>query len=255
MQTVYLPLKRLPNVSLHYTVYLGANIQSDIQIETLVNSSFVTMLYVAVYVVSPNSAFGSLNDAARTIRRIETAAGKLEGYSQRFGVILSAEGNAYAAGTEHFMGDWLAAHNDGSTILESTEGNVSAVVTPPFSSQMTFDGFQWYEYIFTGLYLSSTSLTSTSTSTSTSATVTNLTTNLNTNLTTTSTMPSNTTSASTLTSTTTFNSTTTITSPQPTSLTTVVLPTKVHLSHSHGYSPTSAILSVLVSLLSMLAGF
>ena len=112
-------------------------------------------------------------------------------YLPQFGVLLSAEGVAFAAGDEYFMGDWLStycatnanataatpiaageaasrASLDGATIaitvpnVTVTGGGSSPSLGTPSSYALTLPfataagagliGFQWYEYIFAGLY-------------------------------------------------------------------------------------------------------
>jgi hypothetical protein len=100
----------------------------------------VDRLYVHVYVTAAELAFGYGQERFGLV-----AAGNAElGTSVEVRPIFSAEGTAWAAGPEHFMGDWLTTHTLDEAELELLAGWQAAAggTVPPIT------GFQYYDYFF-----------------------------------------------------------------------------------------------------------
>jgi hypothetical protein len=106
--------------------------------------SLVDRVFVHVYVKTAEQAYGYGQE------RVAAIAAASMGLSREVEVraIFSAEGEAWSAGDEHFMGDWLSTHSldeAESTFLGAWEAETGAL--PPFA------GFQHYDYFFLERYL------------------------------------------------------------------------------------------------------
>lgn len=101
-------------------------------------------LFVHVYVKSAEQAYGY------GAERFSAIAAGNDALATNVDVrpIFSAEGQDWAAGDEHFMGDWLATHSledAESTFLTGWDSEVTPL--PPLT------GFQYYDYFFLERYL------------------------------------------------------------------------------------------------------
>ncbi|MFI5297526.1 MAG: hypothetical protein ACHREM_05455 [Polyangiales bacterium] len=102
-------------------------------------------LYVHVYVTSADKAFGY---GQARFQAIASANGRL-GTHVDVWPIFSAEGTAWSAGAEHFMGDWLSTHT-----LDEAEATLLTdwEATPP-GTAVTVSGFQYFSDFFMEQYV------------------------------------------------------------------------------------------------------
>lgn len=105
----------------------------------------VDRLFVHVYVTSPDKAFGYGKKRFLDI----AAANQAKGTHLEVRPIFSAEGTAWAAGAEHFMGDWLGANS----MAEAEKQVLTAWKAEPAESLPPFGGFQWFEYFYLERYV------------------------------------------------------------------------------------------------------
>src|SRR5262249_10225641 len=120
--------------------YIGWATESDIN----ALASHLDRLYVHAYVPQPSQAYDYIAARVQSIAKANAALGK----HVEVAVIYSAEGSKWAAGNEHFMGDWLSTNSLGvaeTTFLSDWSSKAPATVT--------FVGFQYYEYFFLKQYV------------------------------------------------------------------------------------------------------
>jgi hypothetical protein len=106
--------------------------------------SLVDRVFVHVYVKSAELAYGYGQERFAAIAGANTAFGT--GVEVR--PIFSAEGEMWAAGDEHFMGEWLSTHSLGeaeTTFIAAWENEPGALPA--------LTGFQYYDYFFLERYL------------------------------------------------------------------------------------------------------
>lgn len=104
----------------------------------------VDRLFVHVYVKDAEQAYGYGQERFAAIAAGNAALER----PVEVRPIFSAEGEAWAAGDEHFMGDWLTDHTLGdaeAAFLSGWESEVAPL--PPLT------GFQYYDYLFLERYL------------------------------------------------------------------------------------------------------
>lgn len=102
-------------------------------------------LYVHAYVKNGELAHGYVAERFQAVH----AANQKLGTNVEVRPIFSAEGEAWAAGDEHFMGEWLAEH--GLAAAESALlGDFEA---SSLAGELELDGYQYYEYFFLQQYL------------------------------------------------------------------------------------------------------
>lgn len=105
----------------------------------------IDRLYVHVYVTSPDLAYGYGKDRFQLIAN----ANQKLGTNVDVWPIFSAEGVAWSAGSEHFMGDWLSTHS-----LDEAEAQLLGKweAVPPIGP-VKETGFQYYDYFFLNRYV------------------------------------------------------------------------------------------------------
>ena len=103
----------------------------------------IDRMYVHAYVDSPDRALGYVEERMALLQ----AENDAQGLSLEVWPIFSAEDTAWAAGGEHFMGEWLSAHS-----LDEAERTFLANYE---ASDLTIrvTGQQYYEYVFLALYV------------------------------------------------------------------------------------------------------
>jgi hypothetical protein len=106
--------------------------------------SLVDRVFVHVYVKSAELAYGYGQERFAAIAEANTALGT----DVEVRPIFSAEGEMWAAGDEHFMGEWLSTHSLGEaeTTFIAAWGNEPGALPP-------LTGFQYYDYFFLEQYL------------------------------------------------------------------------------------------------------
>ncbi|HRI69190.1 MAG TPA: hypothetical protein PK156_33395 [Polyangium sp.] len=105
----------------------------------------IDRLYVHVYVKSPDLAYGYGKDRFQLIAN----ANQKLGTNVDVRPIFSAEGVAWSAGSEHFMGDWLSTGS-----LDEAEAQLLGAweAVPPIGP-VKETGFQYYDYFFLNRYV------------------------------------------------------------------------------------------------------
>lgn len=103
----------------------------------------VDRMYIHAYVDDPSTAWGYADDRILMFQA-ENAA---QGLSVDVWPIYSAEDTAWAAGSEHFMGEWLSAHS-----LDEAEATFMADYEAS-GATIAITGHQHYDYFFLERYL------------------------------------------------------------------------------------------------------
>jgi len=101
-------------------------------------------VFVHVYVKSADLAYGYGQERFAALAEANMALGS----EVEVRPIFSAEGETWAAGDEHFMGEWLSTHSLGeaeSTFIAAWENETVALPA--------LTGFQYYDYFFLERYL------------------------------------------------------------------------------------------------------
>lgn len=105
----------------------------------------VDRLFIHAYVTSPDKAFGYVKQRLLDLAAANTA----HGTHVEVRPIFSAEGTTWAAGAEHFMGDWLGQHS----LPEAESALLAAWAAEPPGSLPPFGGFQYFEYFYLERYV------------------------------------------------------------------------------------------------------
>ncbi len=103
----------------------------------------IDRMYVHAYVDSPDRALGYVEERMALLQ----AENDAQGLSLEVWPIFSAEDTAWAAGAEHFMGEWLSAHS----LDEAERTFLAAYEASDLTIRVT--GQQYYEYVFLALYV------------------------------------------------------------------------------------------------------
>jgi hypothetical protein len=125
----------------YYASYIGWPDYGQIKNEMAAD---LDLLLIHAYRTDPNSAYGYVEPRVDELFE----ADKLE-----YALIYSSESVAYSAGSEHFMGDWLAASmtNTVQSAEEEYRSQLSANVARR-SNQNRFTGFTYFTYTYSALH-------------------------------------------------------------------------------------------------------
>jgi hypothetical protein len=128
-------LDHVEPLAIPITVYVGWVEASDVQ----AIAHRIDRVYVHAYVNDPSTAWGYVDDR---VLMFQAASPALEIWP-----IYSAEDTEHAAGSEHFMGEWLRDHS-----IEEAEATFMADYEAS-GATIAITGHQFYDYFFLERYL------------------------------------------------------------------------------------------------------